>query len=36
MSEQAQRDVGLEAAVEDYVRNVLPHAPEVPTALPDA
>lgn len=36
MSEQAQRDVGLEAAVEDYVRNVLPHAPEVPAALPDA
>jgi hypothetical protein len=36
MSEQAQRDVGLEAAVEDYVRNVLPNAPEVPAALPDA
>jgi hypothetical protein len=36
MSEQAQRDVGLEAAVDDYVRNVLPHAPEVPAALPEA
>ena len=36
MSEQAQRDVGLEAAVDDYVRNVLPNAPEVPAALPDA
>jgi hypothetical protein len=35
MSEQAQRDVGLETAVEDYVRNVLPHAPEIPAALPD-
>lgn len=36
MSEQAQRDVGLEAAVDDYVRNVLPLAPEAPAALPDA
>jgi hypothetical protein len=34
MSEQAQRDVGLDIAVDDYVRNVLPHALQLPP-VPD-
>lgn len=34
MSEAAGHDIGLQAAVDDYVRTVLPHAPMAP-ALPD-
>jgi hypothetical protein len=30
LSERAGRDVGLEETVEDYMRNVLPHAPQAP------
>ena len=33
MSEQAQRDVGLDAAVEDYIQNVLLQSPQAP-AIP--
>jgi hypothetical protein len=30
LSERAQHDIGLDAAVEDYVRNVLPKGPRAP------
>jgi hypothetical protein len=30
LSERAQHDIGLDAAVADYVRNVLPKGPRTP------
>ncbi|MCW2873618.1 DUF4032 domain-containing protein [Actinacidiphila oryziradicis] len=34
LSERAQKDVGLDATVEDYLRNILPHTPKAPP-VPD-